>query len=96
VPVLTAGVVPGQPVGMRRAAKLTARRRDDARNMHRSNAGSVRLFDGAGGDRERHAKKLDAALGERCGRSVDERGGVGDPASATRDAWCDETKARAD
>jgi hypothetical protein len=49
----------------------------------------------AGGDRERHPKKLDAALGERCGRLVDERRGIGDAASTARDAWCSEAETSA-
>jgi hypothetical protein len=38
-----------------------------------------------GGDREKHPEKLDAALGERCGRLVDERGSIGDATPTARD-----------
>ena len=49
-----------------------------------------------GVDRERHPKKLDAALGEQRGRLVDERGGIGDAASTARDAWRNEAEAHPD
>jgi hypothetical protein len=49
-----------------------------------------------GGDRERHPKKLDAALGEQRGRLVDERSGIGDAAPTARDAWRSEAEAHAD
>jgi hypothetical protein len=48
------------------------------------------------GSHDSHPKKLDAALGERCGRLVDERGGIGDAASTARDAWSGEAEAHAD